>query len=61
MPVRQIYSSTKAVTLHKENYSGEWHNNMKEGMGTQVCALDWSPPGVGESHECVASTVRWEP
>merc|ERR1711907_776575 len=33
---KTIYSSTKNVTAHKENYTGEYHNNLKEGMGTQI-------------------------
>merc|ERR1711988_224140 len=33
---KTIYASTKHVTMTKDNYTGDWQNNLKEGMGTQV-------------------------
>jgi len=35
-PRKTIYASSKTITNQKNNYTGEWHNNMKEGMGTQI-------------------------
>eukprot|EP00658_Telonema_sp_P-2_P036374 TRINITY_DN26334_c0_g1_i2.p1 TRINITY_DN26334_c0_g1~~TRINITY_DN26334_c0_g1_i2.p1 ORF type:complete len:432 (-),score=91.45 TRINITY_DN26334_c0_g1_i2:326-1450(-) len=33
---KTIYSSVKAMGRPKDQYTGEWHGNKKEGMGTQI-------------------------
>eukprot|EP00657_Telonema_sp_P-1_P002553 TRINITY_DN15912_c0_g1_i1.p1 TRINITY_DN15912_c0_g1~~TRINITY_DN15912_c0_g1_i1.p1 ORF type:complete len:131 (-),score=48.23 TRINITY_DN15912_c0_g1_i1:98-490(-) len=33
---RTIYSSVKEIGRPKDKYTGEWHDNAKEGMGTQI-------------------------
>merc|ERR1711907_41390 len=35
-PRRTIYSSVKEVGRAKETFTGQWHDNQKDGMGTQV-------------------------
>lgn len=35
-PRKTIHSSTREPGRPKESYCGDWHNNMKEGMGSQI-------------------------
>ena len=35
-PRRTIYSSVKEVGRAKEQFTGQWHDNKKDGMGSQV-------------------------